>query len=213
MDDLPFAKREPRFKPQPTSWLARSGAFEPAIVESRPLNRQTISTREVILGTHRNPTLKSPRTKILDSKRDPYLKFRQNVFFDSTMPKTARTILPKTAPGSTRYQNTPWNRSTAWISHADPNTSLAPDPKYLYETSFMSTSVANEAKENRQKHLNATIAAKRERFKHYEEYAHECDIEEMRKRTATQNKIRKNRDEHLAALELRHKTERIKFFE
>ena len=213
MDDLPYGRREPRFKPQPSSWITRNGAFESTIVESMPQNTQTIQTRDVMLGNYRHASLKTPTVRIVDSRTDQFARNKQNIFFDSTFPSNPPTRLPRTAPGATRHGMTPYSYNTTWISHADPNTSLAPEKQELYQTSFLQTPVANQDRINRTRHFETVMDVKRQRQEHFEKYVESCENENKQRRECTQERIRHNRNDYLAALELRRKKERIKFYE
>ena len=213
MEDLPFAKREPRFKPQQSSWIMRNGAFDPAITESTPQNHQMIQTREIILGNYRHPGIKNPGARVIDSRHDQFARNRQNIFFDSTFPDNPPTRLPRTAPGATRHGMTPYSYNTTWINHPDENTSLYPDKSEMYTTSFLTTDIATADKLNRTKKLEGRLDEKRQRTRHFEEYVAQCEQENLKRRTDTQARIRKNREDHLAALELRHQREKIRFFE
>lgn len=212
MEDLPFAKREPRFRPQPSQWITR-GTFDPAIEESKPQNPQTVTTREVQGGIYRKPGLKIQGVRVVDGRVDQVIRNKQNIFFDSNYPKYTQTKLPKTAPGATRHKCTPYTYNTTWISNPDPNTSLAPEKDELFKTSFLDDPVKRYDKKMRYAQEETRFEEIRQRNKHFEDYVNECDIDYKRHRTDTQDRIRKNRADHLAALELRHKREKNKFFE
>lgn len=212
MEDLPFAKREPRFRHQQSQWITR-GAFDPTIEESKPLNPQTITCREIQTGVNRKPGLKIQGARIIDGRVDQIVRNKQNLFFDSNFPNYSPSRLPKTAPGATRHGYTPYSYNTTWISNPDPNTSIAPNKEEMFKTSYLDDPVNRLDKQEKKAYEESKYGMIRQRNKHIEDYVNDCDNDIVRHRTDTQNRIRKNRADHLAALEIRHKREKVRFFE
>ncbi|EAY01360.1 hypothetical protein TVAG_339880 [Trichomonas vaginalis G3] len=212
MQDLPFAKREPRIRAQ-TAVTGVRGPFDPAIEQSVPQNQQMISTRRFQYGIKRTPGLKCDSPRFLDSRVDQLARNRENIFFDSTHPKFDNPRLPQTPTATTRHMHTPYTYNTSWIDHPSDNPAMLPRKTDLLKSTFLDTSIANEDKNERRQKLETTLKWKNTREEQLENYKKSCDDMVNKRYTNSLERIRQEREDYGVALEARRKREHIHYFE
>lgn len=212
MQDLPYAKREPRIRAQ-TAVTGMRGPFDPAIEQSVPQNQQMISTRRFQYGVNPSPRLKTNAQVYLDSRIDQLTRNRDNMFSDSTRPIVDLPRLPKTPTATTRHMHTPYSYNTTWIDHPDENTSLAPKKPEMFKTSFLNTPVADQDRIDRAKKTEMTYRWKNTREEQLQNYKDFCDMRINQRYTNTLERMRHDREDYNKALEIRRKREHIHYFE
>lgn len=188
------------------------GVFDRAAEASVPLNKQQMATRRFQTGLEREPGLKTNHARFIDSRHNNVYRHRTNIFRDPFQETQFSMMLPQSPQINTRHGMTPYTYSTTWISHPDPDTSLAPKPVDMWTRSLFDTSVKDEEFARKNAHLNSVIDSKRFSGAKHNEYVEECDRTIKLRDRGNLEGIRRQRKQYADAVEERIRHEGIRFF-
>ena len=210
MDSLPFARRQARTRSIP----------EPAPRETFgqirfhcPINKQTVPDRTYKQGTIHQTEMKAP-IKAVDGRLDQLERNRMNMFstFGTPTVELTRTQSPPLTR-STRHGMTPYSYSTYWLTHPPKDTSLSPNKCDYYQTSFLSTDVADRDKQARTSLQERRLETKRFSANRIGQEVQQWEEAARRKDETNIRDIRAQREAYHQALLERQKTEKVRYFD
>lgn len=210
MDALPFARRQARTRAMPEP--APHHTFGQVMFHC-PINKQMIPDRSYQQGTVHQMEMKAP-IKTVDGRLDQLERNRMNMFStfgEPTVELTQTQSPPLTR--STRHGMTPYSYSTYWLTHPPSDTSLSPQKCDYYQTSFLSTDVADRDKQARTALHERRLETKRYSASRIGREVEQWEEAVRRKDETNIRDIRAQRAAYQAALLERQKTEKIRYFE
>jgi hypothetical protein len=120
---------------------------------------------------------------------------------------------PATAKFVSRWERTPYDYDTQWISHPERDTSLAPDPKEQWRTTFLSTPRRDEDRQRRQndweKRRDTIHYYEKKTGDYYLKVADDVKVADAR----LLHNYQVQRANHASALDIRRRIEKIRYFD
>jgi hypothetical protein len=186
-----------------------------AVDEHTPLNlQQWLPGRYAQLGQKRELEMKTRAPRDIDSRKDIGVRDRMKMFADDAGETPRRTFKgPVKLKSSRRHARTPYDYDTRWISYPEKNTSLAPDPEEQWKTTFLETPRRDEDR----KRKNSDWERRKNTIHHFDkkvgDYYLKVDQDVKIADARLLHNYQVQRANHMTALGIRRRIEKIRYFD